>query len=99
MRVLNYRPKADCTMLAKSHKDLGVLSLTSYETHEDLSFIHDNFKTPVQYEPGYGNLFLGPKFKDNSILTLEGTIHQVKNTGKNTQRSSIVLFIDENLKQ
>jgi hypothetical protein len=97
MRVLNYKPKSDCQILAQPHIDRGVLSLTCYETHDGLSFIHGQSEIPVRYEQNFGNLFLGPKFKDNSILSLEGTSHQVKNTGKNTQRSSIVLFIDENL--
>jgi hypothetical protein len=99
MRVLNYKPKSNCQMLAKAHIDRGVMTLACYETHEGLSFIHGNTEIPTRYEPRFGNLFLGPKFKNNSILTLDGTTHQVKNTGKNTQRSSIVLFIDENLRK
>ncbi|NQZ85046.1 MAG: hypothetical protein HRU03_04985 [Nanoarchaeales archaeon] len=97
LRILNYKPKSECTMLAKNHVDRGILTLTLYETEDGLYFVHKGKEIEIKYKENQGNLFIATRWNEFSNEKIDALEHLVKNKGYNKERSAIVVFVNPNL--
>ncbi len=95
MRILQYRPNETCRYLAKPHTDRGIFTMTIYETDPGLRFYTDDSGiVPMKYEEFTLKMFPADYWNEYVSFPLKPMTHDViKETG-NTERSSIVFFVN-----
>lgn len=94
MRIVNYKPTLECETLAKPHYDWCIMTFAIYETHTGLNFLHKNKKIPIQYDKNEMKLFPSKGWNKYIKTKIDALEHEVENTGGNTQRSAIVIFVN-----
>jgi isopenicillin N synthase-like dioxygenase len=95
LRILQYRPKESCRFLAKPHTDRGIFTLTVYETHSGLRFyLPDGTIEPIAYEEYRVKMFPTDFWSKYVSVPLTATTHDVVKKDGNTERGSMVLFVN-----
>lgn len=95
LRILQYRPKETCKFLAKPHTDRWIFTLTVYETHAGLRLYHpDGTIEPVEYREFEVKMFPTDFWNKYVSFPLSATTHDVEKISWNTQRGSMVLFVN-----
>jgi hypothetical protein len=94
MRIVNYKPTKRCKKLAKKHVDWCIMTFAIYETETGLNFYHNNKTTPISYNEKQMKLFPSKGWNKYIQTPFEALEHEVINTGKNKERSAIVIFVN-----
>jgi isopenicillin N synthase-like dioxygenase len=95
LRILQYRPQESCRYLAKPHTDRGIFTLTVYETDPGLRFyLPDGAIQPVEYEEFVVKMFPMDFWSKYVSLPLPATTHDVVKQWGDTERGSMVLFVN-----
>lgn len=95
MRILQYRPNETCEYLAKPHTDRGIFTMTIYETDPGLQFYTDNSGiVPMKYEEFTLKMFPADYWNAYVSFPLKPLTHDVIKEQWNTERSSIVFFVN-----
>lgn len=95
LRILQYRPKESCQFLAKPHTDRGIFTLTVYETDSGLRFyLPDGTIEPIEYKEYQVRIFPTDFWNRYVSFSLPATTHDVIKKEWNTERGSMVLFVN-----
>lgn len=94
MRIINYKPTAECKTLAKPHYDWCIMTFAIYETDIGLNFIYENQKVAIEYKENEIKLFPSKGWSNYIHARIDALEHEVENTGENSERSAIVVFVN-----